>query len=88
MFQIAINWNNLQYSDLPCNTFAERLKKAKLIAGFTQETLAKATGLSKATICELEAGYREHISKDTLLKLLKVLDYNILCNAMTTINLS
>lgn len=49
--------NELLYADLPCDTFAQRLKKAKLMAGFTQKTLAAATGLSVFTINELEAGY-------------------------------
>lgn len=80
LYQTAIDWNYLQYGDLPCNSFAERLKKAKLITGFTQKTLSEATGLSISTICELEAGYRENISLDTLNKLLKVLDTNILCD--------
>lgn len=80
LYQTAIDWNYLQYSDLPCNTFSQRLKKAKLLGGFTQKTLAEATGLSRDTICELEAGYRENISLDTLNKLLKVLDSNILCD--------
>ena len=72
--------NELLYADLPCDTFAQRLKKAKLMAGFTQKTLAAATGLSLSTINELEAGYRDSISRDTLLKLLRVLDKDLLCD--------
>lgn len=72
--------NELLYTDLPCDTFAQRLKKAKLMAGFTQKSLAAATGLSLSTINELEAGYRDTISRDTLLKLINVLDEKILCD--------
>ena len=72
--------NELLYEDLPCDTFAQRLKKAKLIAGFSQRTLAAATGLSVSTINELEAGYRDCISRDTLIKLLGVLDKDVLCD--------
>ena len=72
--------NELQYYDLSTNTFSQRLKKSKLIAGYTQKELSKATGLSISTINELEAGYRDTIRRNTLLKLLKVLDANILCD--------
>lgn len=80
MFQIDININYLLYYNLPANTLAERLTKAKLIAGFTQKTLAASTGLSLSTVTELEAGYRNVVSIDTLQKLLLVLDKNILCD--------
>ena len=72
--------NELLYEDLPCDAFAQRLKKAKLMAGFSQKTLAAATGLSLSTINELEAGYRDSISRDTLIKLLGVLDKDVLCD--------
>ena len=72
--------NELLYAHLPCDTFAQRLKKAKLMAGFSQKTLAAATGLSLSTINELEAGYRDSISRDSLIKLLSVLDKDVLCD--------
>ncbi|OSA95597.1 UNVERIFIED_ORG: hypothetical protein B2H98_10745 [Clostridium botulinum] len=59
---------------------AERLKKAKSIAGYTQKTLSEKTGISLSTINELESGHRNMIYLDTLLKLLTVLDKNILCD--------
>lgn len=80
MFEIAININKLKYYDLPCNTLAERLKKAKLIGGFSQKTLAESANLSLSTINELEAGYRDNIKRYTLTKLLRVLDMEILCD--------
>lgn len=80
MFQTTISINQLLYNDLPCDTFAERIKKAKLLVGISQEELSKITGLSRSTICDLEAGYRDRVSKDTLHKLLKVLDKDILCD--------
>lgn len=80
MFQYAIDSNELKYNDLPVITFAQRLKKAKLIAGVSQKKLSKATNLSLSTINELEAGYRDNIKISTLNKLLTVLDKDILCD--------
>lgn len=80
MSQIAINENDLKYGDLEENTLAQRLKKAKLLKGLTQEQLALNTGLSRSTINELEAGYRDNITRDTLLKLISVLDPQIICD--------
>lgn len=74
------NLNELLYSDLPEDTFANRITKAKLMVDISQEKLYKTVGLSKATITELEAGYRDTPTKDTLLKLLTILDKNILCD--------
>lgn len=80
MSQIAINENDLKYGELEENTLAQRLKKAKLLKGLTQEQLALSTGLSRSTINELEAGYRDNITRDTLLKLISVLDPQIICD--------
>lgn len=80
MFQIAIDINKLLYDDLPIQTFADRLKKAKAIKGISQEELAASTGISRSCINELEAGYRDNISICTLNKLISVLDKNILCD--------
>ena len=51
-----------------------------MLKGLTQEQLAKATGLSRDTINALEAGYRDNIKRDTLLKLIKVLDKDLICD--------
>lgn len=80
MFQIAIDINELLYDDLPIQTFADRLKKAKAIKGISQKELADLTGISRSCINELEAGYRDNISICTLNKLISVLDKNILCD--------
>lgn len=80
MSQIAINENDLKYGELEENTLAQRLKKAKLLKGLTQEQLALKTGLSRSTINELEAGYRDNITRDTLLKLISVFDPQIICD--------
>jgi len=80
MFEIDINLNTLLYDDLPTETFANRITKAKLYANISQEKLSESTGLSRSTVNELEAGYRDTPTKDTLLKLLTVLDKNILCD--------
>ena len=47
MFQIAIDINELLYDDLPIQTFADRLKKAKAIKGISQKELADLTGISR-----------------------------------------
>ena len=65
---------------MPTNTLSERIKKAKLIKGLTQYQLSKLTGLSRSTINELESGYRDDITRETLLKLISVLDKNIICD--------
>ena len=80
IFQIAIDINELLYDDLPIQTFADRLKKAKSIKGISQKELADLTGISRSCINELEAGYRDNISICTLNKLISVLDKNILCD--------
>lgn len=75
-----MNINELYYNDLPSNTLAERLKKVKLIKGINQKQLSKLTTLDRSTICDIKRGTRDNISRDTLLKLLKVLDKDILCD--------
>ena len=80
LFQIAMKMNRLLYNDLPENTLAERFKKAKLISGLTQYQLSDLIGLSRSTINELECGYRDYITRETLLKLISVLDKDIICD--------
>ncbi|WP_368254974.1 helix-turn-helix domain-containing protein, partial [Clostridium paraputrificum] len=75
-----MNINNLLYDDMPIDTLSDRIKKAKLVAGLTQKELVKLTGLSRSTINELEAGYRDNITRETLLKLISVLDKDIICD--------
>lgn len=78
--EFDINLNTLLYSNLPTETFANRITKAKLYADISQEQLSKLTRLSRSTVNELEADYRDTPSRDTLLKLLTVLDRSILCD--------
>ena len=78
--QTANSIHSLLYSDLSESSFNDKFKKAKLLSGLTQMELSKLTGLSRSTINELERGIRDNISSDTLLKLIKVLDKNILCD--------
>ena len=80
MFKFDMNLSQLLYCDLPIDTFANRITKAKLYVGASQEELSKLTGLSRSTVNDLESGYRNEITKNTLLKLLMVLDSNILCD--------
>ena len=77
---MAFNINTLIGYDLPCDTFAQRLKKARIMAGLSQRELAETTHLSRATINDYEVGNLDNISKDTLLKLINVLDEDILCD--------
>lgn len=39
--------------------FKDKIKQARLIAGYTQQQVADATGISRQTICRLEKGRRE-----------------------------
>lgn len=78
LFQLDTTVNSLLYGDLPVETFADRIKKAKLIRGISQVELSELTGLSRSTICELEAGYRDTVTRETLYKLMNVLDESIL----------
>ncbi|WP_169911719.1 helix-turn-helix domain-containing protein [Clostridium oryzae] len=80
VFQIATNWKFLQYADMPCNNLAQRLKKARMLTGMSQVELAKKVGISRSVLNEVEAGYRNKILRPTLLKLLTVLDKDILCD--------
>lgn len=82
--QTTIKLNDLFFDDMKENTFSDRVKKARTYSGLTQQELAITTNLSRSTINDFECGYRDSISKDTLLKLLKVLDKNILCDDYCT----
>lgn len=84
MFQTTTNLKVLLYGDLPTETLAQRITKAKLLLDIDQHELSKQTGLSKSTISELEGGYRSNISRDTLIKLLSVLDPNIILDEYLT----
>ena len=65
---------------MPENTFAERLKKARLLANLSQFELSKLSCLSRSTINDLECNYRDELTLDTLNKLLNILDKNVLCD--------
>lgn len=39
--------------------FREKIKTARLDAGYTQKQVSDATGISRTTICRLETGVRE-----------------------------
>ena len=69
LFKIDTNYLELLYGDLPENTLAQKLKKFKLLRGLTQHQLATLTGVSRAMINEIEAGYRKNVSSDILTKL-------------------
>ncbi len=56
-------------------TFAERLRHARLLRGLSQETLARACGLSQSAISSYENGTRQSPKK--LLSLAQVLEVDI-----------
>ncbi|WP_139376110.1 helix-turn-helix transcriptional regulator [Clostridium oryzae] len=70
----------LQFADMPCNNLAQRPKKARMLTGMSQVELAKEVGISRSVLNEVEAGYRDKILRPTLLKLLTVLDKDIVCD--------
>lgn len=39
--------------------FAEKIKKARTNAGYTQQQVADSTGISRNVICRIETGVRE-----------------------------
>ncbi|OPJ55703.1 helix-turn-helix protein [Clostridium oryzae] len=51
-----------------------------MMTGLSQVELAKKIGISRSVLNEVEAGYRDKILRPTLLKLLTVLDKEILCD--------
>lgn len=80
IFQFDIILSELLLDELHCDKFAQRLSKAKSLSNYSQKSLSEATGVSLSTISNLEAGYRDTLTRDTLIKLLSVLDKNILCD--------
>ncbi|MDY0308549.1 MAG: helix-turn-helix transcriptional regulator [Castellaniella sp.] len=56
-------------------TFAERLRHARLLRGLSQESLARACGLSQSAISSYENGTRQSPKK--LLSLAQVLEVDI-----------
>lgn len=53
-------------------TFSDRLKQARQLRGYTQQALARASGLSQSAVASYENGDRE--SSRSLRKLAEVLD--------------
>lgn len=80
MNQNAIKFSEYRYKGLKEDTFGQRLKKARLIAGYSQNELSKLVGLSKSYINDLEAGTQIHISKNNILKLHEFLDKDLVMN--------
>lgn len=70
--------NFYDYSDLPEDTFGQRLKKLRLIKGLSQYDLSKLTGLERSLIAsyELEQFYP---TLESINKLSCTLDINNLC---------
>ncbi|QJA09071.1 helix-turn-helix transcriptional regulator [Romboutsia sp. CE17] len=70
--------NFYDYSNLPEDTFGQRLKKLRLLKGLSQYELADAVGIQHGMIAsyEIEQFYP---SLDSINKLSKILDINILC---------
>ena len=66
------------YSDLPEDTFGQRLKKLRLMKGLSQYDLSELTGVQRGMIAsyELEQFYP---TIDSINKLSSILDISILC---------
>lgn len=72
VFENFIPTNERAAEDLRKQAVGEKLKSARMSAGFTQEELAKIIGVTKATISVYESGQREPPIK-TLILLAKTL---------------
>lgn len=59
MIRIITNVIELTHSITNVNNFADRLRHARLLRGFTQARLAKASGLSQSAVANYEAGIRQ-----------------------------
>lgn len=73
MNQNAILFQEYKHKILKEDTFGQRLKKARLVAGYTQYELSKLVGLSRSSINNLEAGTQTHLTKANILKIHKYL---------------
>ncbi|HBI7094649.1 TPA: helix-turn-helix transcriptional regulator [Clostridium perfringens] len=74
MNQNAILFQEYRYKTLKEDTFGQKLKKTRLMAGYTQDELSKLVGLSKSYINDFEAGTQTHLIKTNLFKLHQYLD--------------
>ncbi|ELQ0171376.1 helix-turn-helix domain-containing protein [Clostridium perfringens] len=76
----AIIFSEYSYNDLKEDPFSDRLKKARLIAGYSQNELSKLVKLSKSYINDFEVGTQTHISKGNILKLHEFLYIDLVMN--------
>ena len=71
--------NLYDYSDLPEDTFGQRLKKLRLLKGLSQYELGNQIGMQHSMIGSYERD-EFYPTLDSIKKLGKVLNTNILCN--------
>ena len=76
VFENFIPTNERAAEDLRKQAVGEKLKSARISAGFTQEELAKINGVTKATISVYESGQREPPIK-SLIALAKTLQISL-----------
>ena len=76
VFENFIPTNERAAEDLRKQAVGEKLKSARISAGFTQEELAKIIGVTKATISVYESGQREPPIK-SLIALAKTLQISL-----------
>lgn len=76
VFENFIPTNERAAEDLRKQAVGEKLKSARMSAGFTQEQVGKSIGVSKARVSDYEAGKTEPPIK-TLLKLVKLLNLSL-----------
>ena len=70
--------NFYDYSDLPEDTFGQRLKKLRLMKGLSQYDLSELTGVQRGMIASYELD-QFYPTKDSIGKLNPILDINFLC---------
>ncbi|NLJ84783.1 MAG: helix-turn-helix transcriptional regulator [Halanaerobiaceae bacterium] len=61
------------YKDLPENNIGQKIKKYRLLKGWSQKELAENAGLNPSTILKIEQGLTKYPSNKTLKKIFKTL---------------
>mgnify|MGYP000189812021 CR=1 FL=1 len=81
MFETAkniIKIEDIENYNIELTNIPERVKLCRKIKGLSQMQLANISGLDRSTINEIEMNHNHNIKLETLIKLMRVLDNEIL----------